>query len=162
MGLTGIGRARRIAPAAVLDPQDGRAPDYATSFAVDLAHGDTRSAEGWVRSILEGAPVFLRWFVQFGWKFVLRLRLSPRGVGGTVAGWTIRRTTPDSIMLEVESSLIVARKVLRMEADHRLTLTTYVWYERRRGRLLWLAIAPVHHRVEPLLLTIAASRGADG
>jgi hypothetical protein len=150
------GRARRIDPAVEIDPEDGRRPDYATSFAADLAEADTQSPEQWARSILEGAPRALRWFVVIGWKLVLRLRLAPRGADGAIAGWTIGRTTPDRVTLEVSSSLVTARKVLEADAD-RLTLTTYVWYENKRGRLLWSASAPVHHRIEPLLLTLAVS-----
>lgn len=111
--------------------------------------------------ILEDAPPLLKRFVFIGWKFVLRLRLAPRGVPGTVAGWTITRTTPDSITLEVKSSLVIARKVLNLDA-HRLTLTTYVWYERSAGRVLWAAIAPIHHLIEPLLLTLASRLGNEG
>jgi hypothetical protein len=131
-------------------------PDYASTFAADVAGTDTGSAEQWARTILERAPRPLRWFVLFGWKFVLRLRLAP-AAADTVAGWTISTTTPDAITLEVKSSSITARKVLQVDQD-RLTLSTYVWYQRRAGRLLWSALAPVHHRIEPLLLTLATSR----
>ncbi len=107
---------------------------------------------------MEGAPRPLRWFVFVGWKFVLLLRLAPRGTPGTVAGWTVvGSATPASITLEVSSSLVSARKVVRVEGD-RVTLATYVWYERTLGRVLWSALAPVHHRIEPLLITSAASR----
>ena len=62
------------------------------------------------------------------------------------------------------SSLVAARKVLTVDAD-RVTLATYVWFHGTRGRILWSAVAPVHHRIEPLLMTMAESRrraeGAD-
>lgn len=151
------GRARRIEPAVKIDVQDGRAPDYATSFAADLAEADGRSAEQWARSTLEGAPRVLSWFVVLGWKLVLRLRLAPPRVAGAVAGWTILTSSPGSITLEVSSSLVVARKVLTVDAN-RLTLSTYVWFEGTPGRVVWTALAPVHHRVEPLLITLAVSR----
>ena len=64
---------------------------------------------------------------------------------------------PGSVALEVRSSSLTARKVLKVDA-HGLTLTTYVWYEGTRGRVLWSAIAPVHHLIEPLLVTSAVSR----
>ncbi len=156
MNVPSSGRARRTEPA--VDVEAGsRTPDYATAFAAHVVDAGTSSAEQWARRILEDAPPILRWFVFIGWKFVLRLRLAPRGAPGAVAGWTITRTTPDSITLEVKSSLVTARKVLNVEAN-RLTLTTYVWYERSAGRVVWAAIAPVHHRIEPLLLTLAGSR----
>jgi Protein of unknown function (DUF2867) len=98
----------------------------------------------------------LRWFVLFGWRAVLRLRLEPQG-SASVLGWIIHRTTPDAITLEVRSGLITARKVLSVDR-HGVILTTIVRYERRLGRIVWLAIAPVHHRIEPLLLTLATAR----
>jgi Protein of unknown function (DUF2867) len=152
------GRARRIEPAAEIDAEDGLAdPDYASSFAADCPQADGNTPEQWARSTLEGAPGFLRWFVLIGWKVVLRLRLQPRSAAGNIMGWRIRTTTPDAITLEVSSSLVAARKVLKVEQD-RVTFTTYVWFERAQGRLLWSVIAPIHHRIEPLLLTLAASR----
>ena len=138
-----------------IDAQDGLAPDYGSSFAADLPGADNESPEQWARTILEGAPLLLRWFVLFGWKFVLRLRLAPRATD-VVAGWAISTTTSNAITLEVESGSIAARKVLLVE-QNRLTLTTYVWYRRRLGRLLWSTLAPVHHRIEPLLMTLATS-----
>lgn len=155
------GRARRIRPVAETDAEAGLAdPDYASSFAADVPGAGTRSPEQWARSTLEGAPPALRWFVLIGWKVVLRLRLAPRGASGNIMGWTILTTTSDAITLEVSSGLVTARKVMRVDED-RLTLTTSVRYERALGRVLWSAIAPVHHRIEPLLLTLAASRGRD-
>lgn len=158
MGDQRAGRARRVEPVAQFDAEDGRSdPDYASSFAADFPDADTQAAEQWARSTLEGAPRLLRWFVLIGWKAVLRLRLEPQGAASNVLGWRIRTRTPDGITLEVKSSLVSARKVLRVDHD-RLTLTTFVWYERTQGRVLWSVIAPIHHRIEPLLLTLATSR----
>jgi hypothetical protein len=157
MGVPARGRARRVEPSLEIAKQ-GRAPGYAGAFAVDVADADVRSAEQWAGSIFEGAPRFLRWFVVLGWKLVLRLRLAPAGTDGTIAGWTqVGEATPASITLEVSSSLVTGRKVLQVESN-RVTVATYVWYENRRGRVLWSSITPVHHRIEPLLLTSAASR----
>lgn len=130
-------------------------PDYGSSFTADVPAAGTASPEQWVRDILERAPLLLRWFVLVGWRFVLRLRLAPAGPD-TVAGWTISTITPEEITLEVESGSLSARKVLLVGPD-RLTLSTYVWFRRRLGRVLWSTLAPVHHRIEPLLLTLATS-----
>jgi hypothetical protein len=152
------GRARRIQPEADLDAEaGGPGPDYVSSFAADFPTADATSPEQWARSTLEGAPRILRWFVLIGWKAVLRLRLEPRGAAGNIMGWHIRTTTPDAITLEVSSSLVAARKVLKV-SENRIILTTFVRYERTLGRILWSAIAPIHHRIEPLLLTLATSR----
>lgn len=156
MGNSSTGRARRIAPAT--DDRNGFAGhDYVSSFAVDVPGADSESPEQWARNILEDAPRALRWFVLFGWRFVLRLRLAPRGSAPNVAGWTIGGTTPDSLVLDVRSGSLSARKVLRLQAD-RVVLTTSVSFDRLPGRVLWTVLAPVHHRIEPLLVTLAASR----
>ena len=157
MGVSRDGRARRIEPVAGIVLWGGRGPDYVTSFAADVADADAESAEHWARRILEGAPLPLRLFVLTGWRLVLRLRLAPRRAAGTVAGWTISQATPDLVTLEVDSSLVHARKVLNLESS-RLILTTQVWYARTRGRVLWSALAPVHHRIEPLIVSLAVSR----
>jgi hypothetical protein len=60
------------------------------------------------------------------------------------------------IRLEVQSALVTAQKVLRLE-DSRVVITTFVRYERTLGRAIWSAIAPVHHQTEPYLLRHAAT-----
>jgi hypothetical protein len=147
-------RARRVEPPAGV-------ADYASSFAVDVPLADARTPEQWARHTLEGAPLALRWFVLLGWRVVLRLRLAPRGAAGSIMGWRVSATTPDTITLEVGSSLVTARKVLTVE-QNRVSMTTLVRYERALGRVLWSVIVPIHHRIEPLLLTLAARSGLDG
>jgi Protein of unknown function (DUF2867) len=140
-----------------IDAEDSLAGQaYASSFTADLPDAGVQSPEQWARATFEEAPRILHWFVLVGWRAVLRLRLEPRG-SASVLGWIIHRTTPDAITLEARSSLISARKVLTVDR-HAVILTTVVRYERRLGRVLWSAIAPVHHRIEPLLLTLAAAR----
>ena len=151
------GRVRRVEAAKEIDAGDGRAPDYSSAFAADVADADDQSAEQWARTILEGAPRYLRWFVVMGWKLVLRLRLAPRGTAGTIAGWTETSRTPTSITLEVKSSLVTARKVLQVDAN-RVTLATYVSYEGRPGHVVWASLAPVHHLIEPMLVSSAVTR----
>jgi hypothetical protein len=158
VGSSRTGRARRIAPATDIDDtQDLADHDYVSSFAADIPGADADSPEQWARSTLEGAPRALRWFVIFGWRFLLRLRLEPRRGAPNIAGWAIRTTTPGSIALEVHSGSLTAHKVLQLDPD-RVVLTTFVRFDRLPGRVLWTALAPFHHRIEPLLLTLAASR----
>ena len=147
-------RARRVEPPAGV-------ADYTSSFAVDVPHAHANTPEHWARTTLEGAPRALRWFVLLGWRVVLRLRLAPRGAAGSIMGWRISATTPDTITLEVGSSLVTAHKLLTVE-ESRVVMTTYVRYERTLGRVLWAVIVPIHHRIEPLLLTLAARSGLDG
>lgn len=137
-------------------------PDYASAFAVTTAGGDARSPEQWIRDAFEGAPRAVRAFVLVGWRLFLGLQLGPPRSPAHVLGWKIASTAPDSIALEVRSALVAARKVLRVESS-RVVMTTFVRYERRAGRAIWSALAPIHHRTEPYLLGRAAinPRGRD-
>jgi hypothetical protein len=133
-------------------------PDYASAFEV-IAPGSDRTAEQWVRAMFEAAPAAVRWLLVFGWKYVLRFRLGPRASPDHVLGWKIVANAPDSIVLELQSPLISAQKILRTERSRIFTMTL-VRYERRFASLLWLAATPVHHRTEPYLLARAASHAA--
>lgn len=130
-------------------------PDYASTFAVTASQSDARSAEQWIRDTFEGAPRAVRSFVVIGWRYLLGLQLGPPRSPAHVLGWKIVASSPDSIVLEVRSALVTACKVLRVESS-RVVTTTFVRYERRAGRAVWSALAPVHHRTEPYLLGRAA------
>jgi hypothetical protein len=159
MDQRGSVRAKRV---EVTTESDAIAePDYASTFEVIVPDTDVRSAEQWVRATFEDAPRALRWFVLTGWRYVLGFRLGPRASPTYVLGWKILTSTPDSIGLELRSPLVSAHKVLRVEGA-RVRVTTFVRYERRIGRALWLAATPIHHRTEPYLLGHAASHPPTG
>jgi hypothetical protein len=145
-------RARRIEVAETVDPL-GRS-DYASAFAVARQAPHRWTAELWARAALEGAPAALRAFVVIGWRYGLGLRLGPRGSDTHVLGWAIASNTPDAVDLTLQSALVSARKVVRVDAE-RVVMTTFVRYERAPARTLWVAAAPIHHRTEPYLLAHA-------
>lgn len=66
------------------------APDYTDRFTADKSP-DSRTAEAWMRAVLEGAPAMLRWFVRFGWRAALGFRLGPAGSPEHILGWPIAR-----------------------------------------------------------------------
>jgi Protein of unknown function (DUF2867) len=142
-------RAQRVAVDEEIDPLERS--DYATAFSVPRRAADERSAEQWARAALEGAPAALRAFVVVGWRYGLGFRLGPRASGDHVLGWRIASNMPDTIVLALQSPLVTARKVVRVETA-RVVMTTFVRYERPAGRALWCAVTPVHHRTEPYLL----------
>jgi len=129
---------------------------YASSFAVGIRSGDTRSSEQWVRSMFENASAPVQTFVLFGWKNLLQLRLGPKSSSDYVLGWKVTSTTPEVIVLDVQSPLLQVRKVLRVEAS-RVVTTTCVRYDLWAARVIWAMVAPVHHRTEPFLLGRAGS-----
>ena len=130
--------------------------DYASAFEVTIAEGEGRSPEEWARAMFEDAPTAIRWFVVFGWRFVLGLRLGPRSSPDSVSGWKVRDARPGVIILEVHSWLLTADKEVRVASDT-VRVSTFVRFRRGLGRIVWTLVTPVHHRTEPYLLGYAAS-----
>jgi hypothetical protein len=159
MGLPGSIGARRV---DVTEETDTLADHgYASAFEVITPGTDARSPEQWARAAFEDGPAPIRWFVLIGWRYVLGFRLGPRPSSDHVLGWKIVETAPDSIVLELRSALVIARKVVRVEGA-RVVMTTFVRYRRPRARALWSAVAPIHHLTEPYLLGRAAAHLASG
>jgi hypothetical protein len=134
-------------------------PRYAYACEVETASTDIRSAEQWARAVFEGAPTSLRWFIVLGWRVGLGLRLGPRRSPSYVLGWKILSTRPDVIVLGVDSFLLRAQIVVRVQ-ESRVLHATFVRYERRPARVVWAAAAPLHRLVIPFLLRGAAARAA--
>jgi hypothetical protein len=132
-------------------------PDHASAFEVTIADGDNRSPEQWARAVFEEAPRAARWFVEFGWHYVLGLRLGPRSFPDHVAGWTVRNTGPGIINLDVQSWLLTATKEIQVSGDA-VRIETGIRYKRGLGRALWTLVTPVHFVTERYLLGCAASR----
>jgi Protein of unknown function (DUF2867) len=128
---------------------------YRTAFEVRVPSG--LAPERWARLIFEQAPRILRAFVRFGWRFGIGLRLEPVGTSPQVAGWTLSSRTADEITMTTRSRWLTAEKITRVEGDL-LVISTSVRFDKTLGRLLWTAVAPVHHLTEPLLMTSAVRR----
>jgi hypothetical protein len=142
----------------VPDRLDGaERPDYASAFEVSIPEEDERSPERWARAVFEDTPTAMRWFVEFGWRFVLGLRLGPRSDSNLVSGWRVQATQSGVLILEAQSGLLTATKEIRI-AHGTVCVSTFVRYNRRLGRVIWTLITPVHHHTEPYLLGYAASR----
>jgi hypothetical protein len=143
----------------VTEDEDGcRRSDYASAFEVTITEEDGRSPEQWARAAFEDAPIAIRWFVVFGWRFVLGLRLGPRSSPDYISGWRVRDSRPGVIDIEVHSWLLTADKEIRV-ANGSVRLSTFVRYRRGLGRAIWTLVTPIHHFTEPRLLGYAASQG---
>ncbi|QBD78144.1 DUF2867 domain-containing protein [Ktedonosporobacter rubrisoli] len=150
----GATRAYRIAPPRV---QTGDNPaDYIDEFEVSILDGDARTAEQWARAIFEEAPLPVRWFLLFGWRWVLGLRLGPRLSSTHVLGWQIVKREPDAISLELRSALMVAQLSMHLVGS-KLIWNTYVYYTRGLARPLWTAVGLLHRCTVPALLGYTAS-----
>ncbi len=145
--------------------------DYASAFALTLAVSPGRStpstrtaprtAEQWARAVFEGAPAALRWFIVFGWRFVLGLRLDPDSAADRVLGWTVEATAsaPDTVTLAAASRFLRAENIVAVDEEV-VVWVTVVRYESRAARPLWAVAAAIHHRTIPFLLGHAARAAA--
>ena len=162
--MTNSPRARQIlvgGPIAALDSLTD--PDYADCFALTPAteSGAARSAEAWMREVLEGAARPVRWFVLFGWRVGLGLRPGPWDSPTHVLGWRVESSTPSAIVVSQRSALVTAHLVLLVDPPE-VRLATLVRYEHRAARVVWRIGSMVHRRIAPYLLTRAASAPTVG
>lgn len=146
---------RRIASAPGLWPPGAPCADadYSDAFEAPVAASEEQSAEVWMRTVLEGAPARVRWFVKFGWRFVLGFRPAR---SANILGWSIVEATDEWILLEQQSRLIAAALLLRT-APAGLTWATRVRYEAEGAAIMWRLVGVVHRRVVPYVLSRAAA-----
>jgi Protein of unknown function (DUF2867) len=155
----GAAHARRIAVSEQIRALDTLAePHYAAAWEVASAEGDARSPEQWARATFEDAPRALRAFIVAGWRVGLGLRLGPRPSPDHVLGWKIVSAGTDLIGLSVQSALLGTAHLMWQLEGSRVTLASFVRYEKRGARPIWWAVQPLHHRIVPYLLGRAASR----
>ncbi len=151
-------RARQVAVPVEVEAFDTLAdPDYA--YACEMAHlpADTRSAEQWARSVFEDAPAVVRWLLRVGWVVGLGLRLGPSNSDSHVFGWKILSVSPEVVVLGIDSYLLSAHLVVRVEESRALHIT-FVRYEHRVTRVVWAVAKPIHQLVIPWLMRHAAGR----
>ena len=132
----------------------GSFPDieYADLFSLPT---DVRApAEQWARAMFGDTPDLAE---QFIWRVLLQLRLSRGRSAATVAGWRIGDRGDDWIRLEAASWFLTANLVVRA-ASGRVSLGTFVRYDRRVGRAVWLPLSAVHRVLVPRVLRAAEER----
>jgi hypothetical protein len=147
--------ALRVAPAQT--PASPDRFDYADGFEVRLTAPDERPAVEWMRCGLEQAPLPMRWMILVVHRFVLGFRLAPRSEPGNVLGWRIVTSEPDLIHLQASSPLMRGDLIGWRDDPARMTLSTYLSFNRPgTARLIWMAVGPLHRAIAPYLLVRAA------
>jgi hypothetical protein len=127
---------------------------YADVFVAPLSRPTNRSAEECMRDALEGAPLLVRTFVSFGWRFVLGLKPVR---SNAILGWPIASSSGDVIVLEQHSRLLDAALLLRRYDDH-LTWATRVHYKSRAALPVWAVVRLLHRVIAPYSLRRSAAR----
>ena len=140
---------------AVPDEPGGHGYDYADSFEVVLGQPDTHPAEQWVRTALEDVHPLVRRLIQVAHTRVLRFELGPYDERH-ILGWRIAGSEHDVLQIEASGPLGRGVIVARRSAPTTAVATTYVFFTRRRSRVIWVFVGPLHRRVAPFLLTRAA------
>ncbi|MEV0118208.1 hypothetical protein AB0H77_34035 [Streptomyces sp. NPDC050844] len=126
--------------------------DYVDRFAI--ATDVVASPEQWARAMFGDVPSPAERFI---WRGLLGIRLSRGRSPQTVAGWRIAARGEDWIRLEAASWFLAGNLVVRA-ADGRVSLGTFLRYDRWLGRLLWPPLSAVHRRLAPGVLRDAEAK----
>ena len=146
-------RVRRVAVAP--EPLVDGGFDYADSFEVRLARPDTHPAEQWARACVAQAAPAVRGLIRFVHGRVAGFALDDDP--DAVLGWQTVSSSPDAHHLRAAGPVLRAEIVARRTSDRTATMTTFLFYRRRRTRLLWLLVGPLHRAIAPYLLRRAAA-----
>jgi hypothetical protein len=150
--------------AAVPLPADARALttlsriDYEDAFLLDA--GVNRSAEEWVRAMLNDAPLSVRSRLVAGW---LALGLNLRGPWSAhrVLGWKVQHSDPNFVLLAADSWLGLRGQLLFRSEPHGLLFATFIQHSNPLVRSLWAKITQRHQQVVHSLLVHAGRREAE-
>jgi hypothetical protein len=155
---TDVSRVRQVKPALeTRTPSRLGRVDYEDAFLLDVAATQNRSAEQWMRLILEGSPAAIRLRLLAGWTAIgLRLRLSD----SNVLGWAIRVSDPDVVLLGADSRLGMPGELLLRRQERALLFTTLVRQDNPIARALWPSIESGHVRTVRSILDLAGRRVA--
>jgi hypothetical protein len=136
------------------------APDYIDSFSLRTPVARKRSAEGWVRAVLEEAALSRR-SARGLWR-AIGLRLGPPPYSASyVQGWAIAGTGADWIRLETQSWYLSAQAVCIVD-DAELSLSLSLRYDNGPlGRFTWAFVEGPHRRAVPIMLRQAVALVAD-
>jgi hypothetical protein len=128
--------------------------DYADQFT--LTTDADATPERWARAMFGDVPSIAE---QLIWRGLLGLRLSRGRSPATVAGWRITDRGHDWIRLEA-ASWFLSCNFLVQATDRRVSLGTFLRYDRRLGHGVWPPLSAIHRRLIPGLLRDAAARAA--
>lgn len=126
--------------------------DYADHFT--LTTDIEATPERWARAMFGDVPNLGE---QVIWRGFLGLRLSRGRSPHTVAGWRVGGHGPEWIRLEAASWFLGANLVV-LTGGGRVSLATFVRYERPLGRRVWPPLSAVHRALVPGVLRDAATK----
>jgi hypothetical protein len=125
--------------------------DYQDRFAVEIGPTGHRTAEEWMRAMIDGAPLKLRWMLVSTW-LALGLKLGPPWSPDRVLGWEVRSSTPDRVLVGAGSRYGMPAELLLERQESSLVMATFMQHDNAFARALWSVVAPRHQRVVPYVL----------
>jgi hypothetical protein len=128
--------------------------DYADLFTLSTKAEAT--PERWARAMFGNVPSPAERVI---WCGLLGLRLARGRSPATVGGWRIGGRGADWIRLEAASGALNCNLVVQTGGG-RVSLATFLHYERWLGRAVWAPLSAVHRRLVPGVLRNAATRAA--
>jgi hypothetical protein len=142
----------RDIPAAVRAASSLPDADYADAFT--LTTDLKATPEQWARAMFGDVPSVQARVI---WRGLLGLRLSRGRSADTVAGWRVAERGEDWIRLEAASWFLTGNLVVHA-TDGRMSLGTFLRYDRGPARVIWPPASAVHRRLAPGLLRDAATK----
>ena len=112
-------------------------------FSGPLPAGNHRSAEEWAQLALDVTLGWVRPPVRFVQRYVLGLRLEPKG-RDRFLGWKVSASGEDWIRLQAASWFLSSEMVFKIEDA--LRLGVFVRYDRRLGALVWPPVSLSHRQ----------------
>jgi hypothetical protein len=121
-------------------------PDYQDLFTATTNEASDKPADDWARVVLEGAPDHLRLAVFLAQRFLLGLRLGPHRSPDYILGWKIADRGDSWVRIEAASWMMTASLVFKVD-EARLSMATFVRYDRRMASLVWPPGSILHRKI---------------
>ena len=144
----------RVPPhtAGELTPMNG--VDYGDIFTLGCPDASRWTAEAWGRAMFGDSPDIVERLI---WQGMLNLQLTRRASPDHVAGWPVVDRSDNHVRLETRSWFLTGNLVVSTRAET-VCLGTFVRYDRRVARAVWLPLSMVHRGVVPGVLRDAHRR----
>jgi hypothetical protein len=124
-------------------------PDYMDLFTVSTPIAKDRSAEQWIRAVLEQSAV-ARHNARRVWR-LMGLRLGPQDSADHVQGWKISGRGADWVRVETASWYLTAQAICLVEQG-RVSISLALRYDHPAARLAWAVVSGPHQRALPVML----------
>jgi hypothetical protein len=131
--------------------------DYSDCFLGACGNALDRTAEQWLRTMVEDTPLSRRLSLLGGWT-LLGLRLRSPWSRRSVLGWEIRRDEPNAVLVGVKGRFGIAGELFLERQPDALQFSTFVQLSNPVARAVWSAVTPGHCDVVQHLLTAAIRR----